>query len=159
MKKIKKNNRNFLVIIDGSNEMEIALQFAATRAKKSNGNLVLASFIEPLDVLTTKDVTDIMKNEAREEAETMLHKASAYIKEETSIVPVLHVREGEVIKELLKLVEEEKNISELILAASIDEKGPGPIITSIMTKNYSLINIPITIIPGNLSKEQIKQIG
>ena len=100
-----------------------------------------------------------MKNEAREEAETMLHKASAYIKEETSIVPVLHVREGEVIKELLKLVEEEKNISELILAASIDEKGPGPIITSIMTKNYSLINIPITIIPGNLSKEQIKQIG
>ena len=152
--------RNFLVVVDGSNEMGVSLQFACIRAKKNDGHLILVSFIKPIDVLTTKSVGDIMKNEARQEAETMLHKASGYVKEETGITPTLHVREGEQIEELIKLVEEEENISELILAASMDEKGPGPIITSIMaTKNYSRLNIPIIIVPGNFLKEHIEQIG
>ena len=125
------SGRNFLVILDGSKEMQVALEYACVRAKKTNGNLILSSFIMPLDVLTTKSVTDIMKNEAREEAENNLHKASAYAKEETGITPILHVREGDLIEELLKLIEEE-NISVLILAASIETKdGPGPIINSI----------------------------
>ena len=153
------SKRNFLVIIDGSEEMQTALQFACIRAKKTNGHIILASFIKPIDVLTTKSVTDIMKNEAREEVEIMLHKASAYTKEETRITPSLHVKEGEAIEELFKLVEEEKNFVELIVAASTSEKSPGPIITSIATKDYFRLNIPLTIVPGNLSKEDIKKIG
>ena len=154
------SDRHFLVIVDGSKEMEIALQYACERAKKTNGHLILASFIKPIDVLTTKSVSDIMKNEAREEAETMLHKASAFVKEKTGITATLHVKEGDVIEQLLKLIEEEKNISVLILAASVEEnKGPGPIITSILTKNYMRLNIPVMIVPGNFSKEHIKQIG
>ena len=154
------SNLNFLVFVDGSDEMEVALLFACTRAKKTNGHIILTNIIKPLDVLTTKSITDIMKNEAREEAETMLHKASGYVKEETGITPTLHVREGEQIEELIKLIQEEKNISELILAASMDEKGPGPIISSIITtKNYSKLNIPIIIVPGNFLKEKINKVG
>jgi len=153
------SKRNLLVIVDGSDEMQTALQFACIRAKKTNGHLTLASFIKPIDVLTTKSVSEIMRNEARDDAENMLHKASAYAKEETGITATLCVREGELIEELLKLVEIEKSITELILAASKDEKSPGPIITSITTKNYLRLNIPLIIVPGNLSKEYIKQIG
>ncbi len=154
------SDRNFLVIIDGSKEIEVALQFACERSKKTNGKLILASFIKPIDVLTTKSVVDIMKNEARDEAETLLHKASAYVKEETSNTATLHIREGEIIEELLKLIEEEKNISVLVLASSVEDKeGPGPIISSILTKNYKRLNVPVMIVPGNLTKEHIKQIG
>lgn len=153
------NRRKFLVIIDGSKEMDVAIQYACKRAKKTDGHIILASFIAPIDVLTTKSVTDIMKNEAREVLEIALHKVSAYIKEETGITATLHVKEGDVIDELLKLVDEEKNISELILAASLDEKGPGPIITSIATKNYARLKIPVTIVPGYFSKEYIDEIG
>ncbi|MBI29557.1 MAG: universal stress protein [Pelagibacteraceae bacterium] len=154
------SNRNFLVIVDGTKEMDVALQYACVRAKKTNGHLILASFIKPIDVLTTKSVGDIMKNEAREEAEANLHKASAYVKEETGIAATLHVREGEILEELLKLIEDEKNISVLILAANIDEKkGPGPIISSILTKNYARFNIPVMIVPSNFSKDHIKEIG
>ena len=150
---------SFLVVIDGSDEMEVSLQYACMKAKKTNGHLILSSFIKPIDVLTTKSVGDIMKNEARQEAETMLHKASGYIKEKTGITATLHVREGEQIEELIKLIKEEKNISELILATSMDEKGPGPIISSIMTtRNYSRLNIPIIIVPGNFLKENKKKI-
>lgn len=154
------SKRHFLVIVDGSQEMQVALQFACVRAKETNGNIILASFIKPIDVLTTKSIGDIMKNEARDEAEVMLQKASAFVKEETGIIPALHVREGEIIEEMLKLIEEDKNISILILASSIEEKkGPGPIISSILTKNFSRLNIPLVIVPGNFSKKHIDKIG
>ena len=39
------SNRNFLVIVDGSDEMEVALLFACTRAKKTNGHVILTSII------------------------------------------------------------------------------------------------------------------
>ena len=154
------SKHSFLVVVDGTDEMEVSLKYACIKAKKTNGHLILASFIKPIDVLTTKSVGDIMKNEARQEAETMLHKASGYVKEETGITSTLHVKEGEQIEELIKLIQEEKNISELILAASMDEKGPGPIISSIITaRNYSRLNIPIIIVPGNFLKEKINKVG
>ena len=101
-----------------------------------------------------------MKNEAREEAEAMLHKASSFAKEETGITATLHVKEGELIHELLKLIEEKNNnVTELILAASKDEKSPGPIISSITTKNYYKLNVPLIIVPGSLTSDQIKLLG
>ena len=153
-----KNDQYILVIADGSKEMEVALQYACARSKKTNRKIIIATFIEPLDVLTTQGVTEIMQNEAREEAELKLQKASTIVKESTGIIPVLHIREGEIISELIQLIEEEKNINVLVLAANIDEKGPGPIISSLISKEYSHLRIPVMIVPGNLSKDDISLI-
>ena len=152
------DDRYILVIADGSKEMEVALQYACARAKKTNRKIIIATFIEPLDVLTTQGVTEIMQNEAREEAESKLQQASTIVKESTGIMPVLYVREGEVISELIKLIEEEKNINVLVLAANVEEKGPGPIISSLVSKEYSRLRIPVMIVPGNFSKDHISLI-
>ena len=152
------SDRYILVIADGSKEMEVALQYACARAKKTNRKVIIATFIEPLDVLTTQGVTEIMQNEAREEAELKLQQASRIVKESTGIMPVLHVRKGEVIPELIKLIEEEENINVLVLAANVDEKGPGPIISSLVSKEYSRLRIPVMIVPGNFSKDHISLI-
>ena len=152
------DDRYILVIADGSSEMEVALQYACARSKKTNRKIIIATFIEPLDVLTTKGVTEIMQNEAREEAESKLKQASKIVKESTGIMPVLQVREGEAITELIKLIEEEKNINVLVLAANVDEKGPGPIISSLVSKEYSRLRIPVMIVPGNFSRDHISLI-
>ena len=152
------DDRYILVIADGSKEMEVALQYACARSKKTNRKIIIATFIEPLDVLTTQGVTEIMQNEAREEAESKLEQASTIVKESTGIMPVLHIREGEIIAELINLIEEEKNINVLVLAANVDEKGPGPIISSLVSKEYSHLRIPIMIVPGNFTKDHISLI-
>ena len=152
------NDRYILVIADGSKEMEVALQYACARAKKTNRKIIIATFIEPLDVLTTQGVTEIMQTEAREEAESKLQQASSIVKASTGVMPVLHVREGEVIPELIKLIEEEENINVLVLAANVDEKGPGPIINSLVSKEYSRLRIPVMIVPGNFSIDHISLI-
>ena len=66
----------------------------------------------------------------------------------------------EVVENLQELIEEEEDISVLVLAASTEEqKGPGPIISSIISNNYNRIKIPVMIVPGNLTKVHINQIG
>ena len=155
-----KDERYILVIADGSEEMEVALQYACARSKKTNRKIIIATFIEPVDVLTTQGVTEIMQNEAREEAEKKLQHASSIVKEATGAMPVLHLREGNIIKELKALIEEEKSINVLVLAANIDEKetNPGHIINSLLTKELTNFRIPIMIVPGNFSKEHISHI-
>ena len=152
--------RHILVIADNSEEMNIALEYACARSKKTGRKIIIATFIEPLDVLTTKGVTDIMKEEAREEAHKILKKAASFVKERTGELPVLSIREGETISELKNLIDEEKSINVLVLASSIDEnnKNPGPIITSLVTNEITNLRVPIMIVPGNFSLEYIAQI-
>tara|TARA_B100001540_G_C15182929_1_gene362860 strand:- start:30 stop:503 length:474 start_codon:yes stop_codon:yes gene_type:complete len=154
------NDRYILVVADGTKEMEVALQYACARSKKTNRKIIIATFIEPVDVLTTQGVTEIMQNEAREEAEKKLQFASSIVKETTGITPVLHVREGEIIQELKSLIDEEKNINVLVLGANVDdkEKKTGSIINSLITKELTNFRIPIMIVPGNFSKEHISHI-
>ena len=149
-----------LVIADGSQEMEVALQYACARSKKTNRKIMIATFIEPLDVLTTQGVTEIMKNEAREEAEKLLQISSKIVVDSTGTMPILYTREGEIISELKKLIEEEENINVLVLAANSNqnEKNPGPIINALVTKEISSLRIPVMIVPGSFSKEYISQI-
>ena len=150
--------RYILVIADGSNEMEVALEYACARSKKTDRKIIIVTFIEPLDVLTTHGVQEIMKNEAREEAELRLQNASKIVKKSTGLNPLLKIREGKSIDELIALIEEEKNINVLVLAANVDEKGPGPFVSALTSKEYSRLRIPVMIVPGNFSKNHIAQI-
>ena len=54
-----------LTIADGSEEMEVALHYACARSKKTNRKIIIACFIEPVDVLTTQAVTEKMQNDER----------------------------------------------------------------------------------------------
>jgi len=146
-----------LVIADGSKEMDVALHYACARSKKTNRKIIIASFVEPLDVLTTKGVTEIMQNEAREEAEKKIQNAASIVKEETGNMPMFVIREGEVMKELKALIEEEKNINVLVLGANVEEgsKSPGQIINALVTSEISDFKIPVMIVPGNFSKKHI----
>ena len=155
------DNRYILVIADDSLEMEIALEYACARSKKTSRKIIIATFIEPLDVLTTQGVTEIMKNEARDTAETLLQKAASYVKDKTGEMPALVLREGETIIELKKLIEKEKNINVLVLAANSDPKNKdlNPIINSLLSQEITNLRIPIMIVPGNFSKDHIALIS
>tara|TARA_B100001996_G_C18448580_1_gene511302 strand:- start:138 stop:611 length:474 start_codon:yes stop_codon:yes gene_type:complete len=151
------DNRYILVIADGSPEMEIALEYACARSKKTSRKIIIATFIEPLDVLTTQAVTEIMKNEAREEAEKLLQKAANLVKNKTGEIPALALREGETISELKKLIEEEKNINVLVLAAKSNpkDKDSNSIINYLVSQEIANMRVPVMIVPGNFSKDHI----
>ena len=155
------DNRYILVIADDSTEMEIAIEYACARSKKTSRKIIIATFIEPLDVLTTQGVTEIMKNEARDAAESLLQKTASLVKDKTGEMPALAIREGETITELKKLINEEKNINVLVLAANSDNKSKesNSIINSLLSQEITNMRIPVMIVPGNFSKDHIALIS
>jgi hypothetical protein len=72
------------------------------------------------------------------------------------MVPEEIVREGVKSEEIPKLIEEDEDIGVLVLGASKDPSGPGPLVTSLAGGRLAgTFPIPITVVPGHLSIEEI----
>ena len=67
------------------------------------------------------------------------------------------IREGDPATEILAQVREDPQIGVLVLGAGSDKAGPGPLVTQ-MTRNSGSLPIPITIVPGEMSKERLESI-
>lgn len=147
--------RVFLVVVDGSAEMRVALRFACLRAKNTGGRVALLRVIEPVDFQHWMGVGELMREEKREEAETLLSTLSEEVVELSEKIPAVYIREGAPRDELLELLSEEPGISVLVLAAGTGKEGPGPLISYLAGKGATRLKIPMTIVPGNLTAEQI----
>lgn len=147
--------RVFLVVVDESEEMRVALHYASLRAKAVGGKVALLYVIEPSDFTQWMAVEDLEQAERRAEAETLLQDLSADVNKWAGSMPVLYVREGSRRDELLALIEEDPSISVLVLAASTKPTGPGPLIAALTGKFINKIRVPVTIVPGNLTDAQI----
>ncbi len=111
--------------------------------------------IEPADSQQWKAVEDLMREERRAEAEATVKKLSEQVFEWSGSMPALFLREGKVRDELLKLIEEEPSISILVLGAATGPEGPGPLVTHLAGKIAGRLRVPVTIVPGGLTDEQI----
>ena len=152
------HRRKFLAIIDDTPECERAVLYAATRAERTNGVLVLIYVIEPGDFQHWLGVEEIMKAEAREEAEAALANASTKIREHVGIEPETTIRMGKAKEEIFSLIEEDQDIAILVLAAGSAKEGPGPLVSSIAGRGAAF-PIPVTVIPPSLSDEDIEALG
>ena len=65
------------------------------------------------------------------------------------------MREGKASDKILEVIQEEPDISILVLGAGTDKKGPGPLVSSLAGKLSGKFPIPITVVPGNLTVDQI----
>lgn len=152
------SERILLVVVDDSDEMPVALHFASRRARNTGGRVALLNVIKGADFQHWASVGDLMRQEAREEGEQLLQRLSAEVLEWSGRYPILYIREGDTREQLMALLEEEPSISILVLAASAGSSGPGPLITYLLSKKARKTRIPITIVPGNLSDEEILEI-
>ena len=152
-------DRVFLVVADDSAELEVALRYACRRARKTRGRVALLAVVEPGDYQHWMAVGDLMKEEARQAAEQMLQKLAERVNEWTGTMPILYVREGARGDELLQLIEEEPSISILVLGANPGPKGPGPLVSMLTGKMVGKLRVPVTIVPGNLSLEDVDKVS
>ena len=149
------SERIFLVVVDASEEMSVALRFACRRAEHTGGRVALLYVMEPADFQHFASVGERMREENRQEAERTLQSLAEEVQDMIGATPALYVREGVAGDEILKLIEEEPNISILVLGAGTDKKGPGPLVSSLAGKLAGKFPIPITVVPGTLSPERI----
>lgn len=145
----------WLVVIDDTPECDRAVYFAARRAARVGAGVVMLRVIEIADRNQQwLGVADIMKAEANEESNTVLDKYSSRANGIAGITPERVIREGKTAEEILKLIEEDEDIAILVLAAGTGKEGPGPLVSSVgaTAGDYP---IPVAIVPGHLSDEEI----
>jgi len=151
-------DRVFLVVVDETQEMRAALQFASLRAKSTGGRVALLYVIEPTEFMHWMAAEDLSQEESRERAEEVMQNLSAEVNEWAGELPVLFLQEGMRDECVLELIEKEPAISILVLGAATGAKGPGPLVSALTGKLMGKLRVPITVVPGNLSDEQIKAI-
>jgi nucleotide-binding universal stress UspA family protein len=140
------------VVIDKTPECRVALRFATRRAQHTGGRVTLMCTASPPDFQQWRGVEEIMRDEAYAEAEGMLHEAAEVVNSLSGILPELVIPYGLTTECLAVLLKDDKDISILVLASGIGKEGPGPLVSMFTAAVQA---IPVTIVPGNLTNEQV----
>ena len=151
----KPRNRLFLVVADDSKELHQALYYAARRAATAGGEVALFRCIEPIEGQLWGGVTEIMEAEAEQASKNLLLELGEYCEKLGAPKPRTFVRKGILHEELFNLIDKEKAIRVLVLGVSTEHGNPGPLINYVINKGSNECRVPITIVPGNLTDEQI----
>ena len=149
--------RKFMVVLDESRECLNAIRFAAMRAAKSQCGVEILAVFPPDEFNHWIGVGDIMREEARERIVAHFEVFAKWMRDRQGVDPTLVIREGEPVPEILAQIQEDPEIGILVLGAGTDKKGPGPLVTQ-LSKNAGSLPIPITVVPGDLSKERLDAI-
>ncbi len=151
----KGHKRKYLVVIDDTDECERAVHWAAKRVGRTNSKLLMLRVIETGEANQQwLGVADIMKAEEMEAAEKALNKYGEIAKKISRHVADRVIREGDPAEEIVKLIEEDADIGILVLAAGTTNEGPGPLVSN-LCKTASTFPIPVAIVPGHLSDDDL----
>jgi nucleotide-binding universal stress UspA family protein len=156
------HKRKYLVVVDDSPEVDAALYFSASRISHSNGSILLLYVIQPQDYQHWVGVRQIQLEEETAKAKALfrLCRRKLSLAGFDDLVSDEVVREGKPAEEIVKLIEEDPDIAILVLGASVDTQGPGPLVSSLAAgKTAGSFPIPITIVPGDLTLEDVKSLA
>ncbi|MDE0783213.1 MAG: universal stress protein, partial [Planktomarina sp.] len=149
--------RKFMVVLDNSTECLNAMRFAAMRAEKTGARVEILAVIPPEEFNHWIGVGAIMREESRDRISAHFEVFAKWMREKHNVEPELVIREGEVVNEILAQINDDAEVDILVLGAGTDRKGPGPLVSQ-LSKSSGTLDVPIVIVPGNLSKEQIEAI-
>jgi nucleotide-binding universal stress UspA family protein len=161
------HTRKYLVIVDESSEVEAALYFAAHRISNSNGahssgSIILLYVIEPQEFQHWAGVRDMQIEEETTKAKALFRLFRLKLSQAgfQDVISDEVIREGQPHEEILRLIEDDEDVAILILGASVDPKGPGKLVSSLAVgKMVGAFPVPITIVPGNLSLDDLKALA
>jgi nucleotide-binding universal stress UspA family protein len=156
------HRRKYLVVVDESSEVEAALYFAASRISHTNGSIALLYVIEPQDYQHWVGVRQVQLEEETNKAKALfrMFRRKLSLAGFEDVVSDDVIREGKAAEEIVKLIEEDQDIGILVLGAATDSKGPGPLVSSLAAgKTAGTFPIPITIVPGDLSLDDVKALA
>ena len=106
-------------------------------------------------------VRDEIRRQQREEAEALLARLGEKVAETSGAPPVYLIEEGDPQAAIRKAVSDDPDIKILILAAGANGRGPGPLISAVLKHGAGFTGrkLPVTIVPGELTEEEIQDLA
>src|SRR5688500_12273361 len=138
--------RTYLVVIDDSPEATLALRFAARRAARTGGGVIVLAIIPPQDFVAFGGVQATIEAEAREHAEDLVAAAADAVMQE-GVTPQNMIKSGnpaEVVREVIGTSDE---IAALVLATAASG-APGPLVAHFTGQDAGTLPCPVMLVPG-----------
>ena len=145
----------FMAVVDDTPECGRAVRFAARRATRIGSIVLLVAIVPPPEFTEWLGVGEVMEAEGLADAERRLEAASAIVRSVAGLEPEKRIRTGRKAEEILKIIDEDEDIAILILAASADNEGPGPLVATLAGRSAGQFPVPLAIIPGHLGDAEI----
>jgi nucleotide-binding universal stress UspA family protein len=140
--------RTYLVVIDDSPESALALRFAARRAARTGGGVIVLAIIPPQDFVAFGGVQATIEAECREHAEELVAAASDAVVQE-GVTPQTLIKSGkpaEVVREVIGASDE---IAALVLATAATG-APGPLVAHFTGQDAGTLPCPVMLVPGGI---------
>ena len=148
------STRKFLVIADDSPEFAAALHYACRRARSTGGKVALLRVMEPAEFEHWSAVRDEMQRQLRAEAEAVLQRMAGQVMADLGQSPEFIIMEhGDTMAAIRAGSAEVGRLS--------GSRDPGPLVASIARDGVSwgTRKIPVTVVPGDLTREQIDDLA
>lgn len=157
------HRRKFLLVVDSSDEVEAALYYAASRVMHSGGSIVMLYAIEPQDFQHWVGVRQIQLEEETTKAKALFRLFRRKLNNEgfESVETEEVTAEGTKAEAIVNAIEADEDVAILVLGAAADpNSGPGPLVSSLAAGTAAgKFPIPITIVPGELTLEEIQALA
>ncbi len=147
----EKNKITYLICISNTDYSKVALDFAYKMAKRKKGKLLVLHITEPSEYQTFGVIANKIKQENERNAKKFLKEVTKNIDIDKTL---LH-KEGFIYEEIIKLVEENNEIDMLIVGAAAENHVRSKNLQPLVSQLGQKILIPIIMIPGSLTEEQI----
>jgi hypothetical protein len=149
-----------LVVADESEEFPDALIYAGLLCRYTGWRLVMLRVIEPQDPAPWASISEEMRRQARDAAESLTQRFAAEAWAECGVTAEPVLREGDLKPELRKVLDEDSSIKLVVLAAATPPGGPGPLVSQ-LGKSGGLASrpVPVVVVPGALSRDEIRKVA
>lgn len=150
--------RTYLVVIDDSPEATLALRFAARRAARTGGSVMVLAIIAPQDFLAFGGVQATIEAEARERAEGLVSAAADAVAKEANIVPKIKVKSGDPTDVVRQIISEDEDIAALVLGTAA-HGAPGPLVAHFAGHDAGTLPCPVMLVPGGIDLERLEALS
>ena len=150
--------RTYLVVIDDSPEARVALRFAARRASKTGGAVDVLAVVEPQDFVQWGGVQAAIEEEQRLRIEGVVAAAVGEIMNSAGITPEIIIRQGDPVSAVRAHIGTREDIAALVLGAAPSGK-PGPLVAHFTGNDSGKLPVPVMIIPGSLTEDQLEMLS
>lgn len=149
-----------LVIADESEEFPDALIYGGLICRNTGWRLVMLRVIEPSDPAPWASITEEMRRQAYDAAESLTQRFAAEVWAECGVTAEPVLREGDLKPELRKLIEEDASIKLVVLASAHGPGGPGPLVTQLgKSAGLGPRPVPVLVVPGALTRDEIRALA
>ena len=148
----------YLVCVDQRPESRVALRFACILAQARGSKVDVLHVIPPGDFQSLGSIAERMRAEQLQEAEQMLRQVVNDTINNHSISPNILIREGIPGEQIIAAAMEDHEVSIVMIGVAQQATGRGTLTGWLASQLGNQLFIPLLMVPGNLTDQQLESL-